>query len=146
MMSASKQHAILAFRLADQYYALPIDNVVEVVAMMTVSTLSNAHDAVLGMINRHGEAVPMLDIRIAFGLLAVPPDESTLFIVAQTQGHHVGLIVDEILQVKYVEDTAFQEAQGVGRYTTHIISDSNMLYQQVDLHSLYQDYLKTIES
>jgi len=146
MMSVNNQKALLTFRLADQYYALPIENVIEVAAMMRVSTLSNAPAAILGLINRHGAAVPILDLRIAFNLIATGLDESTLFIVAQGSNYHVGLIVDEILQVKYVDASAVKVAQGLGRYTTHIISDGEQLYQQVQLQTLYEDYLKTIES
>jgi purine-binding chemotaxis protein CheW len=146
-MSVNKpQKAVVTFRLADQYYALPIMNVLEVAAMMTLSKIPNAPEALLGMVNRHGEALPMLDLRTAFNLAATPPDESTLFIVAQNDTVQIGLVVDEIFQVKYLNEAAFKSAQAAGRYITHIISDGQTLYQQIGLKALLADYLTHIQS
>ena len=147
-MSESKQSqlAILTFRLLDQFYALPIMNVIEVVAMMSLSQIPESPDAIVGMVNRHGEALPVLDLRLAFNLRTVPPDESTLFIVAQSENYQLGLIVDEIIQVKYIDESMIQESHGAGRYITHIISDGQSLYQQIDLQALLANYLTLIQS
>lgn len=147
-MSASKNEliAILTFRLADQFYALPIMNVLEVAAMMTLSTMPDSPPAIIGMINRHGEALPVLDLRVAFNLQVTAPDETTLFIVAQSEIYQLGLIVDEIFQVKYVNETMYKESHGAGSHITHIISDGQSLYQQIDLHALLKTYLTRIQS
>ena len=135
-----QQLAILTFRLANQYYALPIMNVLEVAAMMSLTKIPNAPEELLGIANRHGEVLPMLDLRIAFSLEAAPIDLSTLFIVAQSDDLRVGLIVDEIFQVKYIDQRAIQEAHGAGDYISHIISDNQTLYQQMTLQALLEDY------
>lgn len=147
-MSVSKQEsiAILTFRLADQFYALPVMNVLEVAAMMTLSTIPDSSPAIVGMANRHGEALPVLDLRIAFNLQVTEPDESTLFIVSQSETYQVGLIIDEIFQVKYVQATMYKESHGAGSYITHIISDGQSLYQQIDLQALLETYLTRIQS
>lgn len=135
----------LTFRLAEQYYALAIPNVLEVVAMLSLSSIPNAPSALLGLANRHGEALPILDLRIAFNLKASALDVSTFFIVAQTQTYRVGLVVDEIFQVKYIPKSAIKVAQGTGEYIIHIISDAQMLYQQIDLEPLLVQYLAPIK-
>ena len=145
-MNASKKEiiAILTFRLAEQLYALPIMNVLEVTAMMSLSTIPNAPNALIGIANRRGEALAMLDLRIAFHLEASAPDISTLFIVAQTKKIRVGLVVDEIFQVKYIHRDAIQATQNAGHYITHIISHNNVLYQQINLDTLISEYLAPI--
>ncbi|GAB5492165.1 MAG: hypothetical protein Phog2KO_23800 [Phototrophicaceae bacterium] len=112
--------------------------------MMTLSTIPNAPDALIGIVNRHGDALPMLDLRIAFKLEASAPDISTLFIVAQAESTLVGLVVDEIFQVKYIQNDAIQITQNAGQYITHIISDKNVLYQQINLETLISKYLAPI--
>ncbi len=134
----------LTFRLAEQYYALAIPNVLEVVAMLSLSSIPNAPSALLGIANRHGEALPILDLRIAFNLEASALDVSTFFIVAQTAAYRVGLVVDEIFQVKYIPKSSVRVAQGTGQYVTHIISDEQILYQQIDLEPLLTQYLAPI--
>lgn len=135
----------LTFRLAEQYYALAIPNVLEVVAMLSLSSIPNAPSALLGIANRHGEALPILDLRIAFNLEAIALDVSTFFIVAQTEVNQVGLVVDEIFQVKYIPKGSIKVAHGTGQYVTHIISDEQILYQQIDLEPLLTQYLAPIK-
>ncbi|MEO1288756.1 MAG: chemotaxis protein CheW [Chloroflexota bacterium] len=146
-VNSNTRQAILTFRLADQYYALPIENVLEVVAMMTISKIPNAPDAIIGMVNRHGEALAMLDLRLVFGLYASPPDVSTLFIVAQGEAetYRVGLLVDEILQVRYVVSADIQVAKGIGQYINNIIHVDDTLYQQVTLNAIATDYLDNVQ-
>lgn len=135
----------LTFRLASQHYALPIVSVLEVAAMMRISQIPNAPSALLGIANRHGDALPILDLRIAFNLHNSELDVSTLFIVAQTEAYRVGLVVDEIFHVKYINKTAIKAAQGTGQYITHVISDAQRLYQQINLETLLTQYLAPIE-
>lgn len=146
-MNANKQlQAVLAFRLANQFYALKIENVIEVVAMMSLSTQQTEDVAVAGMVNRHGEAIPMLDLRRVFKVTASPPDESTLFIVAQRKDVIVGLIVDEIIQVKYIDTSMNRDAHGAGKYIRTIISDGKALYQQISMTALLGEFLPRFQA
>lgn len=144
-MTGNEQIPILTFKLANQHYALPIENVLEVAAMLSVSRLPNAPQEVLGIVNRHGEALLMLDLRLAFQLDAAPFDVSTLFIVAQHDEYRVGLVVDEIYQVRYVDTKAVKAAHGAGMYIKRTISSEQMLYQEIDLDNLLQRYMKHIQ-
>jgi len=141
-----RQKPILTFRLADQYYALPIMNVLEVAAMMNLTQIPDAPEAIQGIANRHGEALPIIDLRLAFKVKATPLDISTLFIVAQSGETRVGLIVDEIFQVRYVPESAIKSVQGAGRYITHMISDDEKIFQQMALNTFLTDYLEHIQS
>lgn len=146
MNANNQQAAVLTFRLADQYYALPIMNVLEVAAMMKLTQIPDAPEAVQGVANRHGEVLPIIDLRIAFKVKATPPDISTLFIVAQSAETSVGLIVDEIFQVRYLPQSAFKPVQGAGRYISHIISHGEKIFQQMTLDTFLRDYLSHIQS
>lgn len=141
-MSGPERLPLLTFRLADQHYALRIGHVLEVAAMVQMETIANAHDAVLGMANRHGEPIVMLDLRILFGFSAIPIDINTLFIVAQTHDTPIGLVVDEIEQVRYVDSAALRPAQAAGAHITHLISnDAGRLFQLIDLDGLLNTFV-----
>src|SRR5688500_12439522 len=88
--------AVLTFRLGDQQYALPIDDVVEVAAMVELTRISGVRPEILGMINRRGTPMLLLDLRAVLGQDAPPVDVSTLFIVTVHNEQPVGLVVDEI--------------------------------------------------
>lgn len=144
MSTADSYIPLLTFRLAKQFYALAVDNVIEVAAMVAVTQLPDTSAAFLGIANRHGEALPMLDLRHSFNLPTEAINTSTLFIVVETQNKRFGLIVDEIFQVKYIQETAFQAAHREGRHISYVISDGERLYQQLDLTSLLAAYLNNI--
>lgn len=91
--------AALRFRLGAQHYALGISEVLEVVALVAISRLPETDPAFLGVANRHGQALPVLDLRTVFHCSEQVLDFSTVFIVALYEGHSMGLVVDEVVQV-----------------------------------------------
>jgi purine-binding chemotaxis protein CheW len=77
-------HPVLTFRLANQHYALPIEQVLEVAAMVSITTVPDAPPAMLGLANRHGEVLPIIDMRKAFRLPTSEITVATMFIVAES--------------------------------------------------------------
>jgi purine-binding chemotaxis protein CheW len=63
---------VLTFTLGDGIYALPIEEVIEVAAMVELIPLADAPPEILGMVNRHGEIMPVLDLRQVFKQPAPP--------------------------------------------------------------------------
>jgi len=113
--------------------------------MLALSHIPNVPQEILGIANRHGNALLMLDLRHAFKIEASPLTVSTLFIVAQNGETLVGLVVDEIFQVRYVDRQAVKQAHGTGRYIKQIISSEQLLYQVLDLQVLLDQYLIHIQ-
>lgn len=145
-MNANEQQALLTFRLSDQYYALRIQHVLEVAAMVQYNKLANADASLLGMANRHGESLPLVDMRVVFEMSAIAVDVNTLFIVVQANDYPVGLVVDEVEQVRYVSADAIRAARAAGTYITHLVSTANQLFQLVDLNTLLPRYVAPMQS
>jgi purine-binding chemotaxis protein CheW len=134
---------LLVFRLAHQHYALKVEQVLEVAAMVTLTTVPDAPPAMLGLANRHGAVLPMIDLRQVFKLPAAAMSVATLFIVAEVQEQRIGLVVDEVFQVKYVTEGALKPTHGAGRYVTHLLGDGETLVQLLDVTPLLLTYLPT---
>lgn len=92
---------VLTFRLHDQRYGLHVTDVIEVMAMVAIESLSGAHAAIAGMVNRHGQPILLIDLRVVVDKPVNAPSASSMFIVVTHSGHTAGLIVDEIFQVLY---------------------------------------------
>jgi|FLYN01.1.fsa_nt_gi purine-binding chemotaxis protein CheW len=125
---------VLTFRLADQLYAAPIDYVVEVASMVELTTLPNSPPGVLGIANRHGSVLPVLDLRRVFELETAPVDSSTLFVVVTHDGQMVGLVVDEVHQVEYVN--LDERRATAGKYIRDIVSHKGQLVQLIAVPQL----------
>ncbi|NWG16319.1 MAG: chemotaxis protein CheW [Chloroflexi bacterium] len=137
--ASADQTAILTFRLDAQLYGLPVDEVVEVAAMVECLRVPGAPDAVLGIANRHGKMLPMLDLRRIFNHEAAPVTSSTFFIVAACAGRLAGLVVDEVQQVEYVYFS--ENVPAAGKTIRGIITHKEQLIQVLALPGIWEAFL-----
>jgi purine-binding chemotaxis protein CheW len=88
--------AFVAFVVGGRRWALPLDAVERVVAMVAIAPLQGAPPAVMGAINVHGEIVPVLDLRARLGLPPRPARADDRLVLARAP-RLVALPVDEVL-------------------------------------------------
>ncbi len=93
----------LTFQLANEHYGLEILKVQEIIGMMKVTQVPKAPPYVRGVVNLRGKVIPVLDLRVKFGLNMVSDSEKTCIIVLQIaaggQPLVMGVIVDEVSEV-----------------------------------------------
>jgi chemotaxis signal transduction protein len=131
---------VLTFSLAKQRYGLLVADVVEVVAMVELMTVQEAPEAILGMVNRHGAVLPMIDLRRVLGHEAQSITTGSLFVVVQHDSRQVGLVVDEVHQVEYVDTNQLQTSTKSGKYIRGIISHRSALMQVINPEPLLEVY------
>jgi chemotaxis signal transduction protein len=90
---------LLTFRLAEQTYALPIEPVVRIIEMVTITPIPHVGSPVEGVINVRGEPVPVINLRRHFGLSEIPLGLHTPVVLVQSGKQTFGLIVDEVTDV-----------------------------------------------
>lgn len=96
------------FRLGGEEFGLTIDAVDEVVRVPEkISRLPKMPDFLEGVINLHGEVLPVVDQRRRFGMLPVEGTGRRL-IVVRTKSHRAGLIVDSVSEVLSARSGAIQ--------------------------------------
>jgi chemotaxis signal transduction protein len=101
MTTMTDEQPLLSFRLSEKQYALPIEQVVEVAAMVAYTPLAGTASEVLGVVNRHGEPLVLLDLRRVFDTDAPTVNAATMFIVVNCDNRLAGLVVDEVYGVEY---------------------------------------------
>jgi purine-binding chemotaxis protein CheW len=111
---AKKEGKYLTFTLADEEYGIGILKIKEIIGMMPVTTVPQTPDYVEGVINLRGKVIPVVGLRLMFGMEAIEYDERTCIIVVETEGQNntllIGIVVDsvsEVLNIKAddIEDT-----------------------------------------
>lgn len=90
---------LVTFRLARQVYALPIEPIQSIIEMVTIHPMPQVTPIVEGVINFHGAAVPVVNMRRHLGLPEKPLQLHTPIILVHHTRQLVGLIVDEVLDV-----------------------------------------------
>lgn len=101
---------MVAFYLADQRYAFPIDRVQEIQQIVAFSEVPGGGMGVVGMVNLRGQVIPAVDVRQLVGL---PRQEYTLetpMIIARLHDQLVALVVDEVEDVIELPEDCMQAA------------------------------------
>jgi len=93
----------LTFRLDDKAFATKIEQVREVFEFSRVTRVPCAPDYMRGLINLRGSVVPVVDLRLLFGMQEAQPTIDICIIIAEVQiGGHLtllGALADSVQQV-----------------------------------------------
>ena len=99
----AQQGKYLTFRLAEEEYGLEILKVQEIIKMMDITKVPRTPDFVRGVINLRGKVIPVVDLRLKFGMEAKETTDKTCVIVVQVRRNEatvtMGIIVDEVSEV-----------------------------------------------
>lgn len=90
---------IVLFSLDELRYALYLSAVERVVRTVEITPLPKAPDIVMGVVNFHGEIMPVINIRKRFNLPVREIELNDQLIIARTSKRLVGLVVDSVTGV-----------------------------------------------
>ena len=89
----------LTFGVASEEYGIGIGYVTEIVSMQRIMAVPDVAPYIKGVINLRGKVIPVMDVRLRFGLPAVDYGERTVIIVLAVDGAAFGLVVDRVSEV-----------------------------------------------
>ncbi len=93
------EEQFLTFRLHGQDYGIAILKVQEIKGWDKVTPIPNSPPYVKGVLNLRGVIVPVIDLRLRFGLPQAERDAFTVIIVANVGGRLAGIVVDAVSDV-----------------------------------------------
>ena len=96
---AGGANEFLTFRLGQEEYGIDILRVQEIRGYDAVTPIANAPDFLKGVINLRGTIVPIVDLRIKFGLGEAVYDQFTVVIILNIGARVVGIVVDSVSDV-----------------------------------------------
>jgi len=99
LMEESIENMYLTFRVAGEDYAVGIEYVTEIVGIQDLKKVPDVPDFIKGVINLRGKVIPIMDVRIRFGLPPQEYNERTCIIVLEIDGVPTGIVVDEVSDV-----------------------------------------------
>jgi purine-binding chemotaxis protein CheW len=104
----------LTFFLAGEEYGIEILKVREIIGLMPITRVPNAPPTVCGIINLRGKVIPVMELRLSFGLDTIEATEQTCIIVVQAGGTEFGIVVDRVSEVANVADQDIEDAPSFG--------------------------------
>ena len=116
----AKQGKYLTFKLAEEEYGLEILKVQEIIKMMTITKVPRTPDFIRGILNLRGKVIPVVDLRLKFGMAGKETTDKTCVIVVQVQRGEtnvtMGIIVDEVSEVLDIAIGEIEEAPNFGAH------------------------------
>lgn len=97
----------MTFKLANEEYGLEILKVREIIGLMDITRVPCTEEFMSGVINLRGKVIPVIDLRLKFGMAKCEATDQTVIIVVQynLRGRNMtmGLLVDQVLEVLSIE-------------------------------------------
>jgi purine-binding chemotaxis protein CheW len=100
---ADREGKFLTFSMADEEYGIGILKIKEIIGMMPVTTVPQTPEFVKGVINLRSKVIPVIDLRLRFGMEAIDYTERTCIIVVEIESTagtvQIGVVVDAVSEV-----------------------------------------------
>jgi len=98
-----KEGKYLTFTMVSEEYGIGILKIKEIIGMMPITTVPKTPEFVKGVINLRGKVIPVIDLRLRFGIDAIDYTERTCIIVVEVHGSagtvQIGIVVDAVSEV-----------------------------------------------
>ncbi|MCX6627171.1 MAG: chemotaxis protein CheW [Candidatus Solibacter sp.] len=93
----------LTFQLSNEEFGIRVLKVREIMGLQEITAVPQTPAHIKGVINLRGKVVPVIDLRLKFGLAAAEYTQRTCIIVTQVQGESgavlMGIVVDGVSEV-----------------------------------------------
>lgn len=133
----SRDLKFLQFELDNEFYGLDILKIMEINGMMDITAVPQTPRFLKGLINLRGKVIPVIDLRLKFGLPEQAYTERTSIIVIEFKTAkgvtQIGILVDKVSEVITINETEIDPApefgtrlkseyiKGMAKTKTHVI-------------------------
>lgn len=109
----------LTFRLGEESYGVSVTQVREIISMMGITHMPQMPPYVLGIINLRGKVVPVIDLRLKFGMTNASTTPSTCIVVVkiyttETRQILLGMVVDAVEEVANIDADNIEDPPSFG--------------------------------
>lgn len=131
----------VTFRLDGETYGINVMQVQEVLRYSEIAPVPGAPSYVLGIINLRGNVVTVIDTRHRFGLPPGEVTDNTRIVIIETDNHVIGIMVDSVAEVVYLNQSEIESAPNVGndesaKFIQGVCHKNDELLILIDLNKL----------
>lgn len=114
----TREGKYLTFSLGCEEYGISILKIKEIIGMMPITPVPRTPFYVKGVINLRGKVIPVVNLRLKFGMEEVGYTDRTCIIVVEAKGEagsvFVGIVVDSVSEVLNIKEAEIEEAPTFG--------------------------------
>ena len=124
---------LVGFVVGNEEYSVPILTIQEIIKPIERTRVPQTPPYVLGVFNLRGSVIPLIDLRLKFGLGAINHTDDTRFIVIRHEDEVAGFVIDRLTEAIRLKKTAIGPApdtvlegesmiEGVGKQNDRILT------------------------
>lgn len=139
-----KTSRFLTFFIDKEQYGLDISRIKEIIALMNITDIPKTPDFVKGVINLRGSIIPVIDIRLKFGMQEKDETVETAIVIYEIDNISIGFIVDRVDDVFSIDTDSISAAPDFGTsidttFISGIAEIENGIIMLLDLKNIFED-------
>ena len=132
---------IVVFKLADDLFAADVYSVERVLRHVAPTAIPDVPPWIVGVIDYQQRVVPVIDLRVRFGLAGATVKPETRILILNSEGEWIGAVVDAVVEVVTIDATALQPPPPIfrglaGEYLRGLIRRGDRLVVCLDVARL----------
>lgn len=147
----AQANKFLLFNIAEEVFGISIEHVTEIIELQNITQVPDMPAYVKGVINLRGKVIPVMDLRLRFGMNERAYDDRTCIINVTISGVAVGFIVDTVAEVQDILEQdiepppQFKSDNGHHRYISGLGKVGDEVKILLDVNKiLYREELEVI--
>lgn len=124
---------LVGFVIGEEEFSVPILSIQEIIKPIDWTRVPQTPDYVLGVFNLRGTVIPLIDLRLKFGLPSEKMTDNSRFMVMKNETETAGFVIDRLTEairlrkheIGPAPETAMQEKtmiEGVGKQNDKILT------------------------
>ena len=130
---------LLVFVVEGHEYVLPIYMILRTINIVEITPLPHDSELISGVINLHGQVIPVINIRKCLNFKNREPRLSDIMLIANVAERTIAFIVDEVKNIitpKAKDITELNEVLPVVDFINKVVNVNNKLLPVYDLEKL----------
>lgn len=109
------ENMYLTFMVGEEIYGVEIRHVLQIIGMQEISQMPEMPAYMKGYIDLRGKIIPVVSIRLRFGLSEIEYNDRNCIIVVNVGEKYIGLIVDSIRETLSIEPSQISEQPSMSK-------------------------------
>lgn len=137
---------VVSFRLSNQFYGLPVEQVVEMLQMVMPREMPDLPNGMIGVIDYRGQVIPLLDLRQILELPTATISLNTPILVVKAGNNLFAVLVDQVqgvVEVHFEPLDMVQSGESQRPLVNRMGKFEDQLIFGIDLENLKKRYVLT---
>src|SRR6056297_1016339 len=148
-----QENKFLMCRIGGEIYGIDIQHVTDIIELQKITEVPDMPEYVRGVINLRGNVIPVIDMRLRFGLESKEYDDRTVITVVKIKEYSIGFIVDTATEVQDIPEKnidlppSFQESGEKNKYIAGLGKIDDQVIILLDMEKLVgKEEIETLQS